>query len=78
MHGLKALKVLPAHSILHKQDWFTEAIYQSTFEKEDNSFLSRSSERFLTSDLTSTINVISCLQRNLLAEKAHHLPFQVY
>lgn len=43
---VKALKVLPRHSVFHKQDWFTEATYQSDFSKEDKSFLSRSSERF--------------------------------
>jgi conjugation system TraG family ATPase len=43
---VKAVKVLPAHSIFHKQDWFTEAAYQPDFEKAGKSFLSRSSERF--------------------------------
>jgi conjugation system TraG family ATPase len=43
---IKAIKVLPVHSILYKQDWFTETKYSADFTKEDNSFLSRSSERF--------------------------------
>ena len=43
---IKALKVLPVNAILHKQDWFTAAKYKPDFGKEDNSFLSRSSERF--------------------------------
>ena len=43
---IKAIKVLPVNAILHKQDWFTEAKYKPEFAKEDNSFLSRSSERF--------------------------------
>lgn len=43
---VKAVRVLPAFSIFHKQDWFTESTYQADFEKEDISFLSRSSERF--------------------------------
>jgi conjugation system TraG family ATPase len=43
---IKAIKVLPRHSIFHKQDWFTEAKYKADFNKEDKSFLSRSSERF--------------------------------
>ena len=43
---IKALKVLPINSILYKQDWFTETKYKADFTKEDNSFLSRSSERF--------------------------------
>ena len=43
---IKSIKVLPVNAILHKQDWFTEAKYKPDFGKEDNSFLSRSSERF--------------------------------
>jgi conjugation system TraG family ATPase len=43
---VKAIKVLPQHSIFHKQDWFTEGAYKADFEKAANSFLSRSSERF--------------------------------
>jgi conjugation system TraG family ATPase len=41
---IKAIKVLPKYTVLHKQDWFTEAKYTASFEKQ--SFLSRSSERF--------------------------------
>ncbi|MDB5277934.1 MAG: conjugative transposon TraG-like protein [Ferruginibacter sp.] len=43
---IKAIKVLPPQSILHKQDWFTEATYKADFRKAENSYLSRSSERF--------------------------------
>lgn len=43
---IKAIKVLPVHAALHKQDWFTEAKYQPDFTAEDTSFLTRSSERF--------------------------------
>src|SRR5258708_15331389 len=43
---VKAIRILPAFSIFHKQDWFTEAAYQPDFEKAGKSFLSRSSERF--------------------------------
>lgn len=43
---IKALKVLPKHSIFHKQDWFIEACYKANFNKEEYSFLSHSSERF--------------------------------
>lgn len=42
---LKAIKVLPAGFILHKQDWFTEEKFAGDFEKE-HSFLSFGSERF--------------------------------
>ncbi|RYJ44305.1 TraG family conjugative transposon ATPase [Flavobacterium beibuense] len=43
---LKAIKVLPKHSILYKQDWFLEKGYVPDFTNDDTSFLSRSSERF--------------------------------
>lgn len=46
---IKAIKVLPRHSVFHKQDWFTEANYVADFENfsdKERSFLSRSSERF--------------------------------
>jgi conjugation system TraG family ATPase len=43
---IKAIKVLPVHSVLYKQDWFTKAKYKADFQNKDNSFLSRSSERF--------------------------------
>lgn len=43
---VKAIKVLPKHTVFQKQDWFTEASYSADFGKEDSSFLSRSSERF--------------------------------
>ena len=43
---VKAIKVLPKHSVFHKQDWFIEAHYEPDFSGEDTSFLSRSSERF--------------------------------
>jgi conjugation system TraG family ATPase len=43
---IKAIKVLPVNCILHKQDWFTEAKYKPSFIQEDNSFLTRSSDRF--------------------------------
>jgi len=42
---LKAIKVLPKHSVFHKQDWFIENKYVPDFNKE-NSFLSLSSERY--------------------------------
>jgi conjugation system TraG family ATPase len=43
---IKAIKILPINTVLYKQDWFTEAKYKASFITEDNSFLSRSSERF--------------------------------
>jgi len=46
-HGwIKAIKVLPKDSVMHKQDWFTENKHKANFTGEDQSFLSRSSERF--------------------------------
>jgi conjugation system TraG family ATPase len=43
---IKAIKLLPKYSVLHKQDWFLQSSYQPDFTKEDSSFLSRASERF--------------------------------
>jgi conjugation system TraG family ATPase len=43
---IKAIRILPKHSIFHKQDWFTETNYKADFEKNSSSFLLRSSERF--------------------------------
>jgi conjugation system TraG family ATPase len=43
---VKAIKVLPKHSIFHKQDWFIQSKYRPDFSKDDQSFLSLSSERF--------------------------------
>lgn len=42
---VKAIRVLPLHTVLHKQDWFVEAAYKADFTVTDASFLSRSSER---------------------------------
>jgi conjugation system TraG family ATPase len=43
---IKAIKILPRHSVFHKQDWFIADKVKADFEKEDISFLSRASERF--------------------------------
>lgn len=43
---VKAIKVLPNHSVFHKQDWFVDRKYRSDFSKEETTFLSGSSERF--------------------------------
>jgi len=43
---LKAVKLLPKHTVLYKQDWFLEKGYRPDFSKEDTSFLTRSSELF--------------------------------
>ncbi|WP_121355735.1 TraG family conjugative transposon ATPase [Flavisolibacter nicotianae] len=43
---VKAVKVLPKHSVFHKQDWFVRSKFQPDFTTGDTSFLSRSSERF--------------------------------
>ncbi|MFA6275607.1 MAG: TraG family conjugative transposon ATPase [Pedobacter sp.] len=53
---VKAIRVLPQFSILHKQDWFTESAYKADFENTGDSFLSRSSERFF--------NQRECLDHN--------------
>lgn len=43
---VKAIKVLPQHSILHKQDYFIRGSYRADFDGAGDGFLSRSSERF--------------------------------
>ena len=43
---IKAIKVLPVNCVLYKQDWFTQAKYKADFTTKDESFLTRSSERF--------------------------------
>jgi conjugation system TraG family ATPase len=42
---LKAVKVLPNYSIVHKQDWFIRENYTPDIGKDEMSFLSRSFER---------------------------------
>lgn len=42
---VRAFKLLPKHSVFHKQDWFTEGKHKADFSTEE-SFLSRSSEHF--------------------------------
>lgn len=42
---LKAVKVLPNYSVVHKQDWFIEENYTPDIQKDEASFLSRSFER---------------------------------
>ena len=41
---IKAIKILPKFTVLHKQDWFIQSKYKADFTKDDTSFLSRSSE----------------------------------
>ena len=36
---IKAIKILPKHSIFHKQDWFLDSRYKPDFIKDDISFL---------------------------------------
>ena len=45
---VKAIKVLPKGSVLHKQDWFVERKYQAGEKKKQRSFLSESSEHYFT------------------------------
>ena len=42
---VKAIKVLPTYSVVHKQDWFVKEGYRPDLQKENMSFLSRSFER---------------------------------
>ncbi|MDQ8051922.1 MAG: TraG family conjugative transposon ATPase [Pedobacter sp.] len=43
---VKAIKLLPSHTVFHKQDWFVEGSFSADFSAAGDSFLSRSSERF--------------------------------
>jgi conjugation system TraG family ATPase len=43
---IKAIKILPKHAVLHKQDWFVQAGYAPDFATPDTSVLARSSDRF--------------------------------
>lgn len=42
---IKAIKILPAGCVLHKQDWYVQKEYKADFQKE-HSFLSHSSEKY--------------------------------
>lgn len=45
---IRAIRLLPVHSVFHKQDWFMEDHFRADFDSEvaQRSFLSRSSEYF--------------------------------
>ncbi len=43
---IRAIKILPAGTVFHKQDWFTEGKVAADFSAIGVSFLSRASERF--------------------------------
>jgi Bacteroides conjugation system ATPase, TraG family len=43
---IKAIRLLPFHSILHKQDWYIQTSYQADFSNPDIPFLSKCSERY--------------------------------
>jgi conjugation system TraG family ATPase len=43
---LKAIKILPVHAVLHKQDWFMESAYEPDFHEDNANFIKASSERF--------------------------------
>src|SRR5258706_14201895 len=42
---IKAIKVLPANSVFHKQDWFYARKHTADFQSKELTFLSQSSER---------------------------------
>lgn len=43
---VKALKLMPANSIFHKQDWFIDSLFTPGLQPADRSFLSESSDKF--------------------------------
>ena len=46
MHGawVKAIKVLPCYTVVHRQDWFLEEKYRAVTGRDDMGFLDRSFE----------------------------------
>lgn len=42
---VRALRILPKHSILQKQDWFLENTFKGAFSNSSNSFMHRSSDQ---------------------------------
>jgi conjugation system TraG family ATPase len=43
---LKAIKVLPVGTVLHKQDWFVRSLYKTAFSEDSNDFLKTSANKF--------------------------------
>ncbi|RFM34432.1 TraG family conjugative transposon ATPase [Chitinophaga silvisoli] len=43
---VKAMRILPIGTILHKQDWYVDMAYKGNFNKEDHTFLSYASEKY--------------------------------
>jgi len=43
---VRAIKLLPVHSVFHKQDWFISSTHRADYQNSGQSFLSRSSEQF--------------------------------
>jgi len=43
---VKAIKVLPENTIVHKQDWFTKDRFDGNIERAENTFLGAASDRF--------------------------------
>ncbi|RLJ77359.1 TraG family conjugative transposon ATPase [Pedobacter alluvionis] len=43
---VRAIKLLPQHSVFHKQDWFIASKHKADYHNNSQSFLSRSSEQF--------------------------------
>lgn len=43
---IKAIRLLPVHTILHKQDWYIQKSYKGDFSRPNTSFLFQCSERF--------------------------------
>lgn len=58
---VKAIKVLPKHTVLHKQDWFLDKKFQPKYEGGlDKSFLTRASDRFFLNGLSWNIPATFC------------------
>lgn len=60
---VKALRIMPIRTILHKQDWFLESCYHADFKNSETSFLTQASNRFFNERpyLQHTCNVFLTL-----------------
>jgi len=43
---VKAIRILPTGTILHKQDWYVDRVYKGDFDRDNHTFLSYSSEKY--------------------------------
>lgn len=86
MHGawVKAIKVLPCYTVVHRQDWFLEEKYRAVTGRDDMGFLDRSFELHFNERpflnhyaylfITRTTRKRSLQQSNFSILWGHHSP----